>query len=184
MSPNHRGTWNIASAWYGRGLAERQHRNETAAILDFAEATAVAPSIGEQYANYGFSISGQSEVYGEKTGDMNPILMAPLFDNYLEAFYKVLTEKNGRATASKLTKDSINGMLEAATIKSSDVDTRKICGTAPFARSKGQDETSQSLRCFFLVLDLATRKFAPEQDLEKYNQLIRGAMYGLENSTH
>jgi tetratricopeptide (TPR) repeat protein len=176
------GNWDIPSAWYGRGLAERQRRNEIAGILDFAAATAVAPTIADQFAAYGFNTSGQSEVYGQKNGDMNPILMAPLFDSYLEAFYKAVSE-NGRPTASKLTNDAISGMLEAATLSLSDFDTRKICGNSPLGH-KGQDTTSQSLSCFFLVLDQATKKYAPEQDIGKYQQLIRGAIYGLENSTH
>lgn len=176
------GEWDIPSAWYGRGLAERQRRNEVAAILDFAAADAVAPSTADRFASYGFN-SEQSDVYGKKSGDMNPIIMAPLFDGYVEAFYKALAEHNGQTTASKLTSNSISGMLEAATISPSDLDARKICATAVSAANKSRDQTSGSLRCFFLVLDQATRKFAPEQDDGKYGQLIRGAVYGLQNST-
>jgi tetratricopeptide (TPR) repeat protein len=178
------GEWDAPSAWYGRGLAERQRRNEVAATLDFAAATAMAPTIADHFASYGFNVSDLPEVYGQRIGDMNAILMAPFFDSYVEAFYKARAGNTGQATASKLVGDSINGMLEAGTISSSDVDPRKICGAPAAARGKEGDEVAQSLKCFFLVLDRATRKYAPEQDLEKYNQLMRGAMFGLENSTH
>ena len=179
---NGTGNWDIASAWYGRGMAEQRRHNDIAAILDFAAATAVAPTIANTFAGYGFGISDRAPIYGQQIGDMNSIEMAPHFDSFVAEYYRALAERKGRVTASKLTSDSISGMLEAAAINPSDVDTRSICGTAPSAWSDGRDETSKSLSCFFLVLHHAAKRFGPEQDPGKYKLLIRGAIYGLKKS--
>jgi tetratricopeptide (TPR) repeat protein len=178
------GNWDIASAWYGRGMAERRRHSDVAAILDFAAATAVAPTIANTFAGYGFDISDQTQVYGQQIGDMNPIEMAPHFDSFVAAFYKIVTEQNGRVTASTIAGDSIDGMLEAAAINPSDLDSKKICATASSPWSNSGDEVSKSLSCFFLVLHHAVQQFSPEQDTGKYELLIRGAIYGLEKSAH
>lgn len=176
------GNWDIASAWYGRGLTELRRHNEVAAVLDFAAGTAVDPTIGNKFAEYGFNVPSQTQVYGQQIGDMNPIEMAPHFDAFVAVFYTTLAEQKGPVTASKLIGDSINGMLQAAVINPSNLDRHKICGTAPLGWSEGRDEISRSLSCFLLMLHHAVKEFAPEQDSGKYRLLIGGAIYGLKVS--
>lgn len=178
------GNWNTPTAWYGRGLAEMQRHNEAAAVLDLAVAKAIVPEIVEQFEGYGFRLSRQPIMNSKQVQNINPILMAPLFDAYVELFYKRLSDRTRNVSARTLVDQSINGMLEAATLSDRDVDVRKICGAGPLPGSRSEDEVSESLKCFLLVLNQTTKRFAPEEDLDKYYQIFRGAIYGLKNAAN
>jgi tetratricopeptide (TPR) repeat protein len=177
------GNWNTATAWYGRALAELQSHNEITSVLDFGAATAVDPAVTIQFTKYGFPTPGKLLLDFEAYHAMNAIEMAPLFDAYVKAFYGALGKPDGQVSAMKLVNDSLKGMWEAAMINPADFSTSKICGPAFAERKDQKQEVFESLRCFLLVLDQVARKIAPEQDIGKYKQIIRGAMYGLENST-